>query len=273
MNRRDKYILASLLGGLLTHAFIVLGCVWWWEIYKLNVNWDLHTGRPVPSVLYVVYAHSWFWVDLIISVVVFSSYTSLLILAVVIAKALGAPKGRFVVGVTLYTVLLLSNWIWYEVFRANIRGVDRVYPGPDTVFHLLWGDAMYVITTLLSFAATATFLVRSAKVCEAENKRGIGVVLGLYTATHAVGFVWMYLVARVSGERFFGWYFPSPFYLWSIPIYAWCIKAYSLTIVAVTVIACIAVYEYVKRRESMKKLLVSVDYHGSGAVPWVGADG
>ncbi|MEM1541151.1 MAG: hypothetical protein QW101_00325 [Ignisphaera sp.] len=157
-----KHILIGLSIALFTHMLTISACVWWWEVYKLNIDWRLHIERPVPSILYIFYAPSWFWVDLVISVIVFSSYTVLLVFTVLLAKALGMPKSRFVVAVTVYTVLLLANWIWYEIFRANIKGADKVNPKPDTSFYLLWGDAMYMFTAFLSFTITLVFIARTA---------------------------------------------------------------------------------------------------------------
>uniref|UniRef100_A0A7J3N055 Uncharacterized protein n=1 Tax=Ignisphaera aggregans TaxID=334771 RepID=A0A7J3N055_9CREN len=249
-------ILIGLSIALFTHMLIISGCVWWWEIYKLNIDWRLHMERLVPSILYIFYAPSWFWIDLVISVIVFSSYTVLLVFTVLLARALGMPKSRFVIAVTLYTVLLLANWIWYEIFRANIRGVDRVDPKPDTALYLVWGDLMYIATAFLSFIITLVFIARTTltKIEKIKNMNRarrsvfwILLVLELYIVMLIANYIWINLVAEVANERFFTWDFPSPFYLWNKPIYTWSGMAYFLILIVLAVAIGIVTYEEMKR--------------------------
>lgn len=160
---RQKYIKLIFVGvviSLFIHMLITASCVWWWEVYKLNVNWGLHSNRPIPSFFYIFYAPSWFWIDLVISVITFSSFAMLIIFVTLLAKVLGLPRGGFIVATTLYHILLLANWIWYEVFRANIKSENRVNPDVDIFRYVVWGDAMYIVTNIVGFLAILIFVSR-----------------------------------------------------------------------------------------------------------------
>lgn len=154
-------IFVCVVVSLLAHMLIVGSCVVWWEVYKFNVNWNLHTGRPLPSLLYLFYMPSWFWVDLVITVIIFSSFAVLLVLVILLAKALNVPKLGFIVAVVFYNVLLLANWIWYEIFRANVKTTRKIDPDPDALRYLLWADAMYIFTNIIGFLAVLVFISRA----------------------------------------------------------------------------------------------------------------
>lgn len=250
-----KLVFVGVVVALVAHTLIAFACAWWWEVYKANVNWSLHSDRPMPSPLYLFSAPPWFWVDLVITIILFSSFATLIVFVILLARVIGLPRGWFALAVSLYHVLLIASWIWYEIFRANVRIDDRVNPSSNVLLYMIWGDFLYIFTVAVGFLSVLVFVYRVAipRIEEGLSPKRcrtavlwIALVLELYALILISSYIWLNLVTYVSGERLSGWYFPSPFYLWKTPIYAWANLAYILTLAVFAVIAGITTYREIK---------------------------
>jgi len=251
-----RLIYAAVVATLLAHMLIVSSCVWWWEVYKLNVDWKRHVEVPVPSMLYIFHAPSWFWVDLVITVITFSSFATIIIFVRILAKSLSLSSKGLILATVLYHALLLANWVWYEIFRANVSAKDKLSPDSLTHNFLVWGDALYIVTNIAAFLAIAVFVSRTAlpriEHSLATGKRclhsilWISITVEIYILILIASFIWFNILIYTARERLTKWAFPSPFYLWSSSIYLWATLAYMVTLTVFAVVVGVVSYKEIK---------------------------
>jgi hypothetical protein len=253
-----RLIYIAVMVALLAHMLIISSCVWWWEVYKFNVDWKRHVEIPVPSMLYILSAPSWFWVDLVITVIVFSSFSMIIVFVRVLAKSLGLSGKGFILATVLYHALLLANWIWYEIFRANMSAKEKLNPDSIAYRFLVWGDALYIVTSIAAFLAIAVFISRAAlpriESVLTTGKRclhsilWISITVETYILILIASFIWFNILIYTAGERLTGWAFPSPFYLWRASIYLWATLAYMVTLTVFAVVIGGVSYREIKAR-------------------------
>lgn len=79
------------------------------------------------------------------------------------------------------------------------------------------------------------------------------IVLELYIVTLITSYIWMNILIHISKQKLVDWYFPSPFFLWSMPIYTWGGLAYLLILAVFAGIISSIVYKEISICRSKKR--------------------